>query len=273
MQARISSEYIAVARSKRVLCKHLSGAVAFLCASMLMLKMGLNLLAHGWIAAIGWMLIFFSVLMLPLLCYVLIYVTRKLRSNEEEIVISEQGLLLNEYDENLIKWDTIASIQLTKMQLTQEVETTSLTLRLRPFFREVTVVISDLTRKPEDIASQIQLAMHGGKPWDDLVLHKQEKISLVNRISYSVTSAFLLVYGAWTILKGDLYVVSRRGDGHIFGAAAYLIGAAMLFCGITLLIEVIDHYDKRTNEFWYDKLSCSANIAAGFLCGAGLLYL
>ncbi len=81
-------------------------------------------------------------------------------------------------------------------------------------------------------------------------------IPRAERISNVLFSVPLLAYSIYGFVHDDIYIPGRRGPGvHMYGVPMWLMCAAMLSVGASLLSVVIDHYDTRANEANYRKFA------------------
>lgn len=74
------------------------------------------------------------------------------------------------------------------------------------------------------------------------------------RLAKKTLIIFLLCYGVYGVYSGTLYLPLGRGEFTFQGNAVYFAFAALLLGALYLLIEIIDHYDKRNNEFSYKRI-------------------
>jgi hypothetical protein len=79
-------------------------------------------------------------------------------------------------------------------------------------------------------------------------------IPLPQRVAKKILIIFLLCYGTYGVYSGTLYLPLGRGEVTFQGNAVYFSFAALLLGALYLLIEIIDHYDKRNNEFSYKRI-------------------
>ena len=63
-----------------------------------------------------------------------------------------------------------------------------------------------------------------------------------------------ILYGAYGLHRNDLYIPGKHGPGvHLHDSAAMLMMAAIV-CGCAVLLSVVlDHYDERDNEVYYQR--------------------
>lgn len=86
--------------------------------------------------------------------------------------------------------------------------------------------------------------------------HVPNHIPRSERIANVLFSVPLLAYSAYGFVRDDLYIPGKRGPGvHLHGAPMWMMCAAMLCVGASLLSVVIDHYDTRANEGRYGKFA------------------
>lgn len=82
--------------------------------------------------------------------------------------------------------------------------------------------------------------------------HTPNHIALSTRIFYAVASLGLILYGAWGLWSGDLFLPGKRGPGlHLRGIPAWLMAGAMLAGAANMTSVVADHFDTRNNETNY----------------------
>lgn len=83
------------------------------------------------------------------------------------------------------------------------------------------------------------------------------QLPLKERLTNFVLSITLLTYGVISIRADDFYLRARRGwQGiHLHGLAAWVAAAAVMVSALTLILTIIDHYDRRDNEHDYVRAS------------------
>lgn len=75
------------------------------------------------------------------------------------------------------------------------------------------------------------------------------------RILNSLYAAGLTCYLGYGLWIDDIYVPAKRGYGtHFQGPSAWWLAIALALLATHLLVEVIDHYDRRNNERTYTHL-------------------
>jgi hypothetical protein len=72
-----------------------------------------------------------------------------------------------------------------------------------------------------------------------------------DRKSYLVFSTLLLAYGTYGVWVNDLYMPGRRGGLHLYDLSAWSMYGAILCACLVMLLVIVDHYDRRDNEFNY----------------------
>ena len=74
------------------------------------------------------------------------------------------------------------------------------------------------------------------------------------RLSNLAFSLGGILYGAYGLHRNDFFIPGRRGRGvHLHDSAAMLMMAAIV-CGCAVLLSVVlDHYDERDNEVYYQR--------------------
>lgn len=79
------------------------------------------------------------------------------------------------------------------------------------------------------------------------------QIPVRTRILNSLMSLGMIVYGYIGIRLDDLFVPGKRGGIHLHSVSAWVMYAAMLCASAHLAAVVIDHYDRRNNERYYQQ--------------------
>jgi hypothetical protein len=83
-------------------------------------------------------------------------------------------------------------------------------------------------------------------------LHCPNHIPLNLRQKYLFQAIVLAAYAGYGLYVDDIFIPGKRGAGvHFQGVAAYLLGAAMMAAVLNMSSIVIDHYDRRDNEYNY----------------------
>ncbi|ODM57895.1 hypothetical protein BC455_15990 [Vibrio harveyi] len=87
-----------------------------------------------------------------------------------------------------------------------------------------------------------------------------------------VVGVFLVVYGAYGIYSGELYVfLGRRTEVTLHGDAIYIAFAAFILGCIYCLVEIIDHFDKRDNEEIYIRIRAGCQAFGLLIFGFALI--
>lgn len=73
------------------------------------------------------------------------------------------------------------------------------------------------------------------------------------RIFNLVWGIGLIIMATFGWLKGELFLPGKGGGITYTGDALLLFIAAAVFGVINLFITIVDHYDKRDNERYYQK--------------------
>ncbi|MDM5271694.1 hypothetical protein PGH07_05865 [Sulfurovum sp. zt1-1] len=77
-------------------------------------------------------------------------------------------------------------------------------------------------------------------------------IPLKKRAFNIVGSIGLLIYGGYGIYINDLYIPGKRSSGiHLHDNPALIMYVAFICSCLVMLSVVVDHYDKRNNEYKY----------------------
>jgi hypothetical protein len=258
--------------SGRALCRRVGDGVAMLGLSTLALQLaGLIWDRSG--TASGFLI--FVALALPFtvigLWLLFPAVDKLTHPNRPGIALSGKGLTIDSY------LTTYAWRQLLKAELVTHKGGGETVHHLFLYFRELPthkkVDVSALRADMRYLLESINQAAHGKRPWRNPRLYTPNVIPTVDRRGYILWSALLIVYASWGVWLDDVFIPSRRGGGmHFHGHAALAMGAALVFAAITFVIEVIDHFDRRNNEHWYDRYSCVA-IIAGWVLAIAAMFL
>ncbi len=100
---------------------------------------------------------------------------------------------------------------------------------------------------------------------------KPNRIPAAERIFYLGLSVVLLAYGASGFIQGKLALSTSRGGGNVlmfYGSSAWLLASSVIVGAVLLLSVVVDHYDKRNNERWYQAFRRGALYVGLCLLGA-----
>jgi len=92
-------------------------------------------------------------------------------------------------------------------------------------------------------------------------LHIANHIPLRERVGNVLLSLGLLGYSLHALLQDDLHISGRRGPGvHLHGAPLWMLCAAMACAAANMLSVVLDHYDRRPNEFRYRRFALASQV-------------
>jgi hypothetical protein len=96
--------------------------------------------------------------------------------------------------------------------------------------------------------------------------YEPNHVPLEKRLLYIACAVFLLAYGTYGLVLGELYIPGRfpRWD-RLAGAPMVIMCLSMMAVVVSLVTTVIDHYDRRDNEHRYYNVSFVAIGTAGFL--------
>lgn len=76
------------------------------------------------------------------------------------------------------------------------------------------------------------------------------------RVANLLFSALLLAYGSYGVYIDDLFIPGKRTRGvHMHGEPAWLLYAGMVFAALNMLSLIVDHYDRRDNEWNYRRIA------------------
>ncbi|MCM2289413.1 MAG: hypothetical protein NDI67_10325 [Sulfuritalea sp.] len=82
--------------------------------------------------------------------------------------------------------------------------------------------------------------------------YKPNVVSTADRVFNSLLGALLSIYGVVGLLTAHVDLNGRRIRIAVLeGGPAWLMAAAMLVGAVVLYSVVIDHYDRRNNERYY----------------------
>lgn len=90
--------------------------------------------------------------------------------------------------------------------------------------------------------------------------YKPNSMPLKTRILYIAISTALIGYSAWAVWSGKVYLVTgnKRGRGALFEVSEFGLGlgiTSLILFSASMVVVIIDHYDKRDNEKIYTNLS------------------
>ncbi|WP_395342922.1 hypothetical protein PN836_002160 [Ningiella sp. W23] len=105
------------------------------------------------------------------------------------------------------------------------------------------------------------------------------QVPLQARIVNSLFAIVIIAYGSYGVYFGELFVpIARNLSIIIYGPATVIMLLSIIAASLTMIIEIVDHYDTRDNEHTYYKfarisasigvVSFIAAIVVGFSSGA-----
>lgn len=68
-------------------------------------------------------------------------------------------------------------------------------------------------------------------------------------------ATLLITYASYGLMNGEIYIPGKRTEGVTFvGEPVVAVFAAFVCLALALVVTIIDHYDKRDNEYQYDMI-------------------
>ncbi len=108
------------------------------------------------------------------------------------------------------------------------------------------------TNPYERVTPSTKIYVHRG--WEDPYVPNE--IPLGGRITLFFSSIVIIAYASIGLAWGYLFIPLKRGGSIIFmGVPSLFLALALLLAAGTLVLQIIDHYDKRNNEHEYAILS------------------
>jgi hypothetical protein len=102
--------------------------------------------------------------------------------------------------------------------------------------------------------------------------YRPNSVSRIERVVNLGLALALLVYGSLGLMTGRLNLDGRRVRiGVLEGGPAWLMSAALLVGAAVLLSVVLDHYDKRDNERYYQVFRWCAKALGWCLVASALV--
>jgi hypothetical protein len=87
-----------------------------------------------------------------------------------------------------------------------------------------------------------------------------------DRVSLFILSLIILFYGAYGLIRNDIYIRGKRGPGiHYHNIPAIIVFTSIVFSALYLISIIVDHYDKRNNENKY-KAFKKVSIVIAIIC-------
>lgn len=92
--------------------------------------------------------------------------------------------------------------------------------------------------------------------YDDTGNYIPNDIPASTRVLNSIIALVVIVYGGYGIYHNELLVpLGRNSAVVIYDEAVLLLSVSIVFIVGRLVTEIVDHYDKRDNEWVYYKLA------------------
>jgi len=99
--------------------------------------------------------------------------------------------------------------------------------------------------------------------YDDDGNYIPNEIALKNRLTNSLFSLGIILYGSYGLYVNELWVpLAKRISIVLSGISAILMFLAILCASVMMIAEVVDHYDTRDNEHTYYKVALYFKYAA-----------
>ncbi|BBO27706.1 hypothetical protein AltI4_20940 [Alteromonas sp. I4] len=92
--------------------------------------------------------------------------------------------------------------------------------------------------------------------------YSPNKIPKPTRIFNIIWAAFLLGLCCYAFIKGSFVYPGVRGSEpvELSGASLILFGIGLISGALNAVLVVVDHYDKRDNEFLYKQIAKVLNV-------------
>lgn len=248
--------------SRKELCRKVGYGVMLIGMCAMLCRLAFLLLTHP---GTYWLFILFAAVGLGLggvgLWLLIPALEKLLHGSKPAISISQAGIVW--YDEFWRKesFDNLSRAVFVE-DFSQEKTNQRIELIYKARSRAVaTIELNGIKGDFKKLVQSINNALSGGKPWKRSVEYTPNVITKGDRIGYLIGAVVLGLYSVWGLAIDDIYIPGKRGGGiHFQGASAIMMGAAIILAAITFLIEIVDHYDRRNNEHWYENFSCAAII-------------
>lgn len=85
--------------------------------------------------------------------------------------------------------------------------------------------------------------------------YEPNNIPKEHRKFFITLSSFILGYGVIGLMIDDIYIPGKFHGHHFHGSEVWLMFGAFFFASVNLMLIVVDHYDKRNNEKYYNLLA------------------
>ena len=90
---------------------------------------------------------------------------------------------------------------------------------------------------------------------------KKTKTYIANEVPRQIRNMFggiavlLITYGTYGVVNGEIYIPGKRTEGMTFvGEPVFVVFAAFVCLALALVVTIVDHHDKRDNEYQYDMI-------------------
>jgi len=146
-------------------------------------------------------------------------------------------------------------------------------------FKSLCEVISEKSKSTENVVIEHEKLLEDDfhapvRNVDEEGNYIPNSISIGSRLFSIAFSLALLIYGTHGVYSNDLYIPGKRGGIHFSGSATWLVFASIICLSVSIILIVIDHYDKRDNENQYYEFGKRIRFLGISLFMAGIvLYL
>lgn len=241
--------------SAREVCRSIGYGIGCIAISLLIAKLLYQLAEKS---APFWLIFLFALLFMGLFgagIWLVAPATEKLTNlKKPAFCLSTEGIRWGSHGTEFLPFHVIRRAEFQDSKENNfKILSIELYTKTEPQIIDVTQIRGDFRQ----IAEDINFAIHGHKPWKREFKYVPNTVSRGERLSYIIFGGGLATYSLWGLWIDDVVIPAKRGPGvHFHGAAALFMGFALFMASLSLLIEVIDHYDRRNNEHWYDRFIC-----------------
>jgi len=102
--------------------------------------------------------------------------------------------------------------------------------------------------------------------------YRPNRIPLYERVFHVLASAFMMGYAIYSVRKNDFFLRGRGSSIHLREFPAWVMAGAFLCACAVMLSIVIDHYDKRNNEYQYRSFAKFFQYCGWMLFGLSLVF-
>lgn len=104
------------------------------------------------------------------------------------------------------------------------------------------------------------------------ILHVPNRIPVRDRLANCFFAACLFAYASLAAKIDDFFIPGKRSNGvHLHGASVWVMFAATVCAVIVLLAVVVDHYDTRPNERFYEQVGKLFRVVGWWLFAAAFV--